>query len=94
MLRSAPRDRMIDRDVANGLLDGVEAWPSGDPSTHPCPECGGDVPLSEWRWDEDYFAFAALGLWFWDWPQLGPVVHECFRAVVGTHRLIYHAGKL
>ncbi|MBL0888307.1 hypothetical protein [Myceligenerans indicum] len=87
-------DRMIDGDLANGLLDGVEVWLSGDPSAHPCPGCGGDVPLPEWRWDEDYFAFAALGLWFWDWPRLGPAVHECVRAVVGTHRLVYRAGKL
>jgi hypothetical protein len=79
---------------AHRLLDAVEPWLRGDPATHPCPGCGSAIPLTDWRWDEDYFAFATFGLWFWDWPELGPLVPGIVRDAVGNHRLVYGQGKL
>ncbi|GAA4702463.1 hypothetical protein APR04_000385 [Promicromonospora umidemergens] len=79
---------------AHGLLGGVDAWLLASPAPTSCPECRASVELNQWRWHEDYFAFAALGLWFWDWPDLGTIVRDLVRDVAGGHRLVYRAAKL
>ncbi|WP_125774276.1 hypothetical protein [Antribacter gilvus] len=79
---------------AERLLDSLDGWIAGEPATSSCPGCLDDVALPQWRWYENCFAFASLGLWFWQWPELGPLVTDVFREVVGSHRLVYRYGKL
>ncbi|MFF5371729.1 hypothetical protein [Streptomyces sp. NPDC013187] len=60
----------------------------------PCPVCAQQVPLPDWTWTDDYFAFAHLGFEFWNWPEVTPEFRARVRALLDGHRTAYVWGKL
>ncbi|MET7293229.1 hypothetical protein ABZS79_14040 [Streptomyces griseoloalbus] len=72
----------------------VNTWHETGEARVECPACAAPVPLPEWNWADDCFAFAHLGLEFWNWPEFTPQ----FRARVGElldgRRTAYVWGKL
>ncbi|PZG99314.1 hypothetical protein C1I97_24150 [Streptomyces sp. NTH33] len=74
--------------------EAIGTWHTTGAADVECPACAASVPLPDWAWSDDYFAFAHLGLEFWNWPRFT----EDFRArtadVLGGHRTAYVWGKL
>ena len=53
-----------------GYMDAVGRWFDGDDRvSFPCPSCGKDRLLTEWRGPFPW-AFGYLGFQFWNWPPL------------------------
>jgi hypothetical protein len=67
----------------------MAAWHAGRPSDVPCVACGRSAPIGDWvAW-----AFARVGLQFWNWPPLRPeFVAEAGRRL--GHRVRLVDGKL
>ncbi|MFE9171004.1 hypothetical protein ACFYNZ_16000 [Streptomyces kebangsaanensis] len=74
--------------------EAIGTWHRTGAADVECPACAASVPLPDWTWSDDYFAFAHLGLEFWNWPRFT----EDFRArtanVLGGHRTAYVWGKI
>jgi len=74
------------------LSDAIGDWHAGGDGRRACPACGRTLGLNDWAW-EPAWAFALLGLRFWNWPPLRPA----FVAEVGRllgHRIVVVAGRL
>ncbi|MFF8609630.1 hypothetical protein ACF06X_27315 [Streptomyces sp. NPDC015346] len=71
----------------------VEVWRRTGTAELRCPACGRMVPLAEWAWEDDRFAFAHLGFEIWNAALLRPEFVAGFGRVLG-HRIRTLAGKL
>ncbi|MFH9041773.1 hypothetical protein ACH4FA_20825 [Streptomyces sp. NPDC017966] len=72
----------------------METWDETGEAQVVCPACAESVPLPEWRWADDYFAFAHLGFEFWNWPEFTPEFLTRFSHALGGHRVGRVGGKL
>ncbi|MFB7512153.1 hypothetical protein [Streptomyces sp. NPDC056144] len=70
----------------------MDTWWTTGRADIPCPACGRAVPLCEWRWPEDGFAFAYLGFDFRDAPPLLPEFVAELNRVIGQ-RTRFVRGK-
>ena len=71
----------------------IDAWYSGDDGvTVTCHRCRQPTRLPLWHFDPPW-AFATLGLTFWNWPRLGEGFVADLGDIVGS-RLVYLSGKL
>jgi hypothetical protein len=68
----------------------IAPWPAGRPGDVTCVGCGRTTPVGDWvPW-----AFARVGVRFWNWPPLrAEFVHETARRL-GGHRVRVVDGKL
>ncbi|MFI8764331.1 hypothetical protein ACIGN6_05365 [Streptomyces sp. NPDC053792] len=57
------------------------------------PACGRTVPLPAWEWENDFFAFAHLGIEHWNGPPLRPGFIAEPTATLG-HRTRVLAGRI
>ncbi|MEU6476636.1 hypothetical protein ABZ858_07045 [Streptomyces sp. NPDC047017] len=73
--------------------EAVHTWQTAGAATLRCPTCGCPVPLPEWCWTDDSFAFAHLGFEIWNAARLRPGFVAEFGRVLG-HRIRTVAGKL
>ncbi|GAA4897553.1 hypothetical protein LX16_1099 [Stackebrandtia albiflava] len=69
-------------------------WLGGGGSRLDCLGCGLASRLNDWRWSGTPWAFAALGLTFWNWPSLRPDFVTEFGHRLGGHRIRSVSGKL
>lgn len=73
--------------------EAMDAWHSTGAAELDCPACDRPVPLPEWTWEDDRFAFAHLGFEIWNAARLRPEFVAEFGRVLG-HRIRTVAGKL
>lgn len=75
------------------FMRGVQRWAEGeDDVSYACPKCGHAERLV--RWDgPTAWAFAHLGLKFWNWPTLLPELVTSLEAQIG-HRARIVRGRL
>ncbi|MEU0399032.1 hypothetical protein ABZ318_02090 [Streptomyces sp. NPDC006197] len=71
----------------------VDAWWATGLADVRCPVCGRTVPLPAWEWENDFFAFAHLGVEHWNGPPLRPAFIAELTEVLG-HRTRLLAGKI
>ena len=71
----------------------VEDWyKGGGPGILACAHCGAESPITEWR-HEPPWAFANLGIEFWNWPRLQEqFLNKVSEVLEHRVRLVY--GKL
>lgn len=74
--------------------DAMGAWYETGAAQVDCPACAEAVPLSDWTWADDYFAFAHLGFEFWNWPPFTEEFRTRISELVDGHRTAYVWGKL
>ena len=68
--------------------DAVQEWyDENDGASFPCPLCGQPTLLTEWRGPRPW-AFANLGVEFWNWPPLSTGFIHALSEKLG-HRIIY-----
>lgn len=72
----------------------ISAWHDTGTAAVDCPACGVFVPLPDWTWADDYFAFGHLGFEFWNWPEVTPEFRARISELLGGHRTAYMWGKL
>lgn len=77
----APFDRAIDVWLATGAADVG------------CPACAAVVPLPDWSWTDDFYAFAHLGFEFWNWPEFTEEFRARVSELLGGHRTVHVWGK-
>lgn len=73
--------------------EAMDTWYATGAAEVRCPACGRPVPLPEWTWEHDRFAFAYLGFEFWNGARLLPRFMAGFGRVLG-HRIRVVAGKI
>lgn len=66
-------------------------WESNDGPSE-CPHCGSTVGINDWLWASQ-FAFAYLGLEFWNWPALSPDFVDQVGQRTGS-RVVLGTGKV
>ncbi|MFE0472043.1 hypothetical protein ACFW2V_10515 [Streptomyces sp. NPDC058947] len=71
----------------------IDTWAGTGAAEVSCPACAHPVPLTDWTWTDDYFAFAHLGLEFWNWPEFTPAFRARISALLDGHRTAYVWGK-
>ncbi|WP_405687836.1 hypothetical protein [Streptomyces sp. NBC_00057] len=71
----------------------IETWHNTGGAAVTCPRCRRASDLTEWTWDDDYYAFGYLGFEFWDWPEFSPSFLERFARALGGHRMALVGGK-
>ncbi|MFD9190513.1 hypothetical protein ACFWCA_20055 [Streptomyces phaeochromogenes] len=69
-------------------------WHETGAATVDCPACARPVALTDWIWEDDYYALGNLGLEFWNWPELRPDFIQEISRLLGGHRTGYVWGKL
>ena len=71
----------------------IENWSmAGGPGLLACVHCGGESPITEWR-HEPPWAFANLGIEFWNWPRIREqFLNKVSEVLEHRVRLIY--GKI
>ncbi|MFC8668515.1 hypothetical protein [Streptomyces sp. NPDC057199] len=69
-------------------------WHETGAATVDCPACARPVALTDWIWEDDYYAFGHLGLEFWNWPELRPDFIQEISRLLGGHRTGHVWGKL
>lgn len=75
------------------FMEAIDTWYAQQPSDTPCLHCGQAIGINDWQWTDGVWAFADLGLTFWNWPPL----RDDFVAGIGRrlgHRVRLVAGKL
>ncbi|GGT85248.1 MULTISPECIES: hypothetical protein [Streptomyces] len=81
------------RATAAPWPEAAEIWHRTGTAELPCPVCDRMVPLPEWTWEGDRFAFAHLGFEIWNAARPRPEFVAEFGRVLG-HRIRTVAGKL
>ncbi|MEW2624889.1 hypothetical protein [Streptomyces sp. NPDC048106] len=71
----------------------IGRWQETGEAAVACPGCAATVPLPEWIWAGDYYAFGYLGLEFWNWPELGAAFRGLVTEALGGHRTTLVWGK-
>ncbi|MDQ0714182.1 hypothetical protein QFZ55_003634 [Streptomyces luteogriseus] len=84
---------MIDEAWAP-FVDAIGTWSATGVAQVRCPACARIVPLRDWAWNDDYFAFAHLGFEFWNWPELTPEFRGRVAELLDGHRTAYLRGKI
>ncbi|MFJ9601776.1 hypothetical protein [Streptomyces althioticus] len=74
--------------------EALRAWDEDGEADVVCPACAASVPLPEYRWADDYFAFGHLGIRFWNWPEFTDAFLTRFTRVLEGHRTVRVWGKL
>ncbi|MEU1573798.1 hypothetical protein ABZ519_22085 [Streptomyces collinus] len=74
--------------------DAIRTWSATGTAQVRCPACARRVPLRDWAWTDDYFAFAHLGFEFWNWPELTPSFRSRVADLLDGHRTAYVRGKI
>ncbi|WP_031478801.1 hypothetical protein [Streptomyces bicolor] len=74
--------------------EAISAWHKAGEAMVDCPACAEAVPLPDFTWADDYFAFAHLGFEFWNWPELTPEFRTRISELLDGHRLADLWGKL
>ncbi|MFF5404218.1 hypothetical protein ACFY8K_15105 [Streptomyces misionensis] len=59
-----------------------------------CPGCAVTVPLPDWTWSHDFYAFGYLGFEFWNWPEFTDDFRAMVAGALGGHRTVLVWGKL
>ncbi|WP_143041362.1 hypothetical protein [Streptomyces indicus] len=77
--------------TADWPMAAVDAWHSTGAAAFSCRTCAREVPLPDWTWTDDYFAFAHVGFQFEDWPRLSPAFTTAFAEALG-HRVRFLHG--
>ncbi|MBW8485079.1 hypothetical protein [Actinomadura parmotrematis] len=72
----------------------VHGWDEGREVVLDCPSCGRPVEPTAWKWTDDYFVLAHLGVTFWNWPPLRPAFLAGLARRLGGHRVTVLEGKL
>ncbi|MGI5376243.1 hypothetical protein ACQEV2_18690 [Streptomyces sp. CA-251387] len=72
----------------------IDAWHKTGEAQVDCPACADAVPLPDWTWTDDYFAFAHLGFEFWNWPPFTEEFRTRISELLDGHRTAYVWGKL
>ncbi|MDN5383230.1 hypothetical protein QEP66_14230 [Streptomyces sp. LB8] len=72
----------------------IRTWDATGEATVTCPHCASASDLRAWKWADDYYAFAHLGLECWNWPDFAPRFLDDFAQVLGGHRAVRIRGKL
>jgi hypothetical protein len=72
----------------------MDRWHATGAADVTCPACATPVPLPDWTWAHDYFAFAHLGFEFWNWPEFGEDFRTLLADALGGHRTVCVWGKL
>jgi hypothetical protein len=90
----APGDTAADNDAWPRFAAAMDTWHETGAATADCPACAQPVPLTDWIWADDYFAFGHLGLEFWNWPEFTPEFRAEISRVLGGHRTAFVRGKL
>ncbi|GAB3842356.1 hypothetical protein ACFPIJ_42880 [Dactylosporangium cerinum] len=83
----------FDEPLGAAFFEAIDAWYAQRPSDTACRHCSRTIAVNEWRWPDGAWAFANLGLTFWNWPPLS----DDFVAGIGSrlgHRIRLVAGKL
>ncbi|MGW8766282.1 hypothetical protein ACWGN5_27720 [Streptomyces sp. NPDC055815] len=71
----------------------IDIWWETGTADVPCPACGRTVPLPAWEWENDFFAFAHVGVEHWNGPPLrAGFIAERTRLLGHRTRLL--AGKI
>ncbi|GAA3247556.1 hypothetical protein ACFO1B_38740 [Dactylosporangium siamense] len=82
-----------DEPLGAAFFEAINAWYAQRPSDTACRHCGRTIAINDWHWPDAAWAFADLGLTFWNWPPL----RDDFIAGIGRrlgHRVRLVAGKL
>ncbi|MFF0030560.1 hypothetical protein ACFYS7_20635 [Streptomyces avermitilis] len=86
-----------DEGTADGVWDrfaaAIEVWHATGAATVACPACAHPVPLADWTWNDDCFAFGHLGFEFWNWPEFTPGFRADIARILDGHRTAYVWGK-
>ncbi|MFJ4341849.1 hypothetical protein [Streptomyces sp. NPDC088915] len=86
-------------EVASGederlpFSEAMDTWYATGEAAVRCPACRRSVPLPAWEWENDFFAFAHLGIEHWNGPPLRPEFIAEVTRVLG-HRTRLVAGKI
>ncbi|MDO0913999.1 hypothetical protein QQM39_25170 [Streptomyces sp. DT2A-34] len=72
----------------------IDVWHKTGTAQVDCPACTRPVPLPDWAWADDYFAFAHLGFEFWNWPPFTEEFRTRISELLDGHRTAYVWGKL
>ncbi|WP_328399251.1 hypothetical protein OHS70_20545 [Streptomyces sp. NBC_00390] len=72
----------------------MDAWSAMGEASVECRHCGVDIPIIDWTWSHDYYAFGHLGLQFWNWPEFRQEFVAELGTVLGGHRTVVVWGKL
>lgn len=92
--RLADDDWKVIDEAWTPFSEAIGTWYDTGVAHVPCPACSREVPLPDWNWSDDYFAFAHLGLDFWNWPEVTPEFRTRVCALLDGHRTAYVRGKL
>jgi hypothetical protein len=84
---------MID-EAWSPFAEAIGTWSATGAARVRCPACARRVPLRDWAWTDDYFAFAHLGFEFWNWPELTPEFRSRVAGLLDGHRTAYVRGKI
>lgn len=60
----------FDEPLGAAFLEAIDAWHAHRPSDTACRHCGRAIGINDWQWTDGDWAFANLGLTFWNWPPL------------------------
>ena len=85
--------RTASDDLDAILSDHAEAWFGREPSDLTCDACGIRSRLEDWDF-EPYWAFAEVGLTFWNWPILSEWFIAELKAAIAIPRIRQIVGKL
>jgi hypothetical protein len=83
----------FDEPLGTAFFEAIDAWYTQRSSDTVCRHCGRTIAINDWQWTDGVWAFANLGLTFWNWPPL----RDDFVAGIGLrlgHRVRLVAGKL
>lgn len=72
----------------------IDTWHKTGTAQVECPACADSVPLPDWTWADDWFAFAHLGFEFWNWPRFTEEFRTRISELLDGHRTAYVWGKL
>ncbi|MEU4151685.1 hypothetical protein [Streptomyces sp. NPDC026659] len=71
----------------------IGLWRATGDADVECASCTARVPLPEWKWAYDSFAFGYLGFEFWNWPEFTDEFRDLVADALGGHRTAHPAGK-
>ncbi|KUM72401.1 hypothetical protein [Streptomyces curacoi] len=74
--------------------EAIDAWHKTGAARVDCPACAEAVPLTDWTWADDHFAFGHLGFEFWNWPPFTEKFRARISELLDGHRTAYVWGKL
>ncbi|MEV7566237.1 hypothetical protein [Streptomyces tanashiensis] len=88
-----PHCATVVRGRESAYSDAMDAWWATGVADVRCPACGREVPLPAWEWENDFFAFAHLGIEHWNGPPLRAGFIAELTSVLG-HRTRLLAGRI